>query len=638
MNRIYLLLFLLAPFAAISQPVGYYNGTEGLFGDNLKNKLNGIISGHYYYQRNTSGSVSNVWFNNNNTAYSNAKLVFLESDADPDVPGHVIDLYRGLSFDGNNYGTANGTLNREHVWAKSHGAFAESSPMYCDYHNLKPSEAGINRKKSNLDFAEGGTEYENSGCYYTSSSWEPRDPVKGDVSRIVFYMSTRYIGAAGEVKLEVVNSLNTYPQPKHGKLDDLYAWNTRDLPDEFEHNRNEALHKYQGNRNPFIDNPYWIEMIWGDRKPPQILIGEMIQTPKIASSANPVEISAVVSGISSGASVQLTWGNSIDDLGNAVDMEREGAVWIAQIPSQKAGEKIYLRVVVEDGGETTESICYNYTVYGDLPISKIQGTSDHSPYEGEQVTATGVVTAVYSDGYYIQDHAGKRSGIYVYDKSRRVFIGSLVRVTGTVDDYYGLTEIKNLSNYELLMVKYPQFDPIRFTASQASKDYQSMFVKINNATCASLPNANGVWTVSDNTGTIEIQNNTSYTYSPEVGKTYHIQGVLTYSYDTWKIELRQAGDVETSTSIGEPAAVSSLTLYPNPTQDFVNLKANETLTGKYAVIRIFSMDGKLHHTEEVHARQLKNGYPVDVQRLHSGVWILSVQSDGKRTNKVFIKK
>ncbi|WKK83413.1 endonuclease (plasmid) [Marivirga arenosa] len=33
--------------------------------------------------------------------------------------------------------------------------------------------------------------------------WEPRDKVKGDVARILFYMATRYEGTNGEPDLEL---------------------------------------------------------------------------------------------------------------------------------------------------------------------------------------------------------------------------------------------------------------------------------------------------------------------------------------------------------------------------------------------------------------------------------------------------
>ena len=39
-------------------------------------------------------------------------------------------------------------------------------------------------------------------------------------------------------------------------------WNEIDPPDEFEINLNKALFEIQGNTNPFIDHPEYINLIW----------------------------------------------------------------------------------------------------------------------------------------------------------------------------------------------------------------------------------------------------------------------------------------------------------------------------------------------------------------------------------------
>jgi hypothetical protein len=39
-------------------------------------------------------------------------------------------------------------------------------------------------------------------------------------------------------------------------------WNTEDPVSQYEINRNNILNTLQGNRNPFIDNPYLATMIW----------------------------------------------------------------------------------------------------------------------------------------------------------------------------------------------------------------------------------------------------------------------------------------------------------------------------------------------------------------------------------------
>jgi hypothetical protein len=75
-------------------------------------------------------------------------------------------------------------------------------------------------------------------------------------------MSVRYEGGGGEPDLEVVDQINTYPQPKHGKLSDLLEWNMQDPPDDFETHRNDVIYGYQNNRNPFIDHPEYVNAIW----------------------------------------------------------------------------------------------------------------------------------------------------------------------------------------------------------------------------------------------------------------------------------------------------------------------------------------------------------------------------------------
>jgi hypothetical protein len=41
-------------------------------------------------------------------------------------------------------------------------------------------------------------------------------------------------------------------------------WHQQDPVDDFEMDRNEVIYGYQGNRNPFIDHPEFVEDIWGD--------------------------------------------------------------------------------------------------------------------------------------------------------------------------------------------------------------------------------------------------------------------------------------------------------------------------------------------------------------------------------------
>ncbi len=153
--------------------------------------------------------------------------------------------------------------NREHVWAKSHGDFGTTAGPGTDLHHLRPTDVTVNSARGNLDFDDGGSEStEAPGNYSDGDSWEPRDAVKGDVARMIFYMSVRY-EVGDVVDLEVNDRVGNGSTPYMGRVSVLKQWSQQDPPDAFEQRRNERIHaNWQGNRNPFIDHPEWVESIW----------------------------------------------------------------------------------------------------------------------------------------------------------------------------------------------------------------------------------------------------------------------------------------------------------------------------------------------------------------------------------------
>ena len=50
---------------------------------------------------------------------------------------------------------------------------------------------------------------------------------------------------------------------KVGTLELFLEWNAADPVSDFEIQRNNIIYGAQGNRNPFIDNPYLATLIWG---------------------------------------------------------------------------------------------------------------------------------------------------------------------------------------------------------------------------------------------------------------------------------------------------------------------------------------------------------------------------------------
>jgi endonuclease I len=64
---------------------------------------------------------------------------------------------------------------------------------------------------------------------------------------MVFYLSIRYG--------ELINGV--------GNMDVLLQWNVEDPVSDIENTRNNVIETAQGNRNPFIDNPYLATLTWG---------------------------------------------------------------------------------------------------------------------------------------------------------------------------------------------------------------------------------------------------------------------------------------------------------------------------------------------------------------------------------------
>jgi|GEM_PF-1145075 len=247
----------------------YYQPATGKTGVELKNALHNIIKGHTElpYTSKEAGDQYNVW--------EALKI----TDEDPSNTDNVLLIYTGRSEAKSHQDDGSGdndSWNREHIWAKSHGDFGTDRGAGTDIHHLRPCDRSVNTSRSNLFYDNGGNPHsEATECNYDSDSWEPRDVVKGDIARMILYMAVRYEGENGEPDLEMTNDMSyskdNYTEPYFGKLATLKEWNTQDPVDAAELARNEKVYTIQGNRNPFIDHPEWVEEVWApDTDSPEV--------------------------------------------------------------------------------------------------------------------------------------------------------------------------------------------------------------------------------------------------------------------------------------------------------------------------------------------------------------------------------
>ncbi len=177
-------------------------------------------------------------------SYGSRHDFLYNADADIANPDNVTLMYTGESRYWEEYTSGNNTympqtFNTEHVYPQSLLRMADA---ITDLHHLRSADVDVNSDRSNLPFTDGSGPNQR-----IDNAWYPGDEWKGDVARMILYLNVRY-----REKIEKVGTAELF-----------LKWNVEDPVSTFEEQRNEVIYAAQGNRNPFIDNPYLATLIWG---------------------------------------------------------------------------------------------------------------------------------------------------------------------------------------------------------------------------------------------------------------------------------------------------------------------------------------------------------------------------------------
>jgi hypothetical protein len=248
-----------------SPPPGYY-AAAGLAGSALKSALKTAI---------TTGHVP--------VPYGDTFAPLRVLDVDPANPANIVAIYSGASVAKNDVYRPNASLDPDLTWSREHvlpssfgldpgdvnpgSTGGDAGPDYPDLHNLRPELQTVNSTRGNLFFDEtSGTSVVPPlapGCSRDTDSWEPREEYKGDLARVALYMATRYDGTdSNTMDLEIGDTPST-TTGRFARLATLLRWSEQDPVSTAERKRNHLVHGYQGNRNPFVDHPEYVALIWG---------------------------------------------------------------------------------------------------------------------------------------------------------------------------------------------------------------------------------------------------------------------------------------------------------------------------------------------------------------------------------------
>ncbi len=237
------------------------NSEESVFESVSQNTQSGGYVGTYYngIDDTKTGSdlladLQTLMFTTHRTysSYGDIRNKFRYSDKDPNHSGNILCFY---SHDSMSATWDQGkTYNREHVWPKaaSGGLYKDmgSNNSYVgagsDLHHIRPAKTEVNEDRGSQKFG----------------NYIPEDFAKGDCARICLYLYMHYstsVNGTGSLKSSYAGNLvltNVFTS-----ISVLKAWNELDPVDELEIARNNYIETYQGNRNPFIDHPEWVDKV-----------------------------------------------------------------------------------------------------------------------------------------------------------------------------------------------------------------------------------------------------------------------------------------------------------------------------------------------------------------------------------------
>jgi endonuclease I len=353
MKKLYTLLLLFITSVAFAQPpAGYYSSATGS-GYTLKSQLETIID--------AVNDGNGQPFHDTSNGYGSLWNLYESSDAlPPPAVNKVWEMYSDCDFTFGTHqdmGMGGGSecefFNREHSFPRSWFGNNQSLPIFADPFHVIPSDKKVNSERGNLAFGEvaSATYTSNNGSKKGSSSipgptgnvFEPADEFKGDIARGFFYLAVRYQDDIGswEANDSDGDSMLDGSSDKvfeQWALDMLFRWHRDDPVSQKEIDRNEAIFAHQDNRNPFIDNPQYVEDIWQS----VLSVNQFEFSSSIALYPNPVNTNRFYISTTADSDVKvytvlgkLVVEEKITSNNNDVNIEElSSGVYLVQISSQ----------------------------------------------------------------------------------------------------------------------------------------------------------------------------------------------------------------------------------------------------------------------------------------------------------------
>jgi predicted phosphodiesterase len=132
-----------------------------------------------------------------------------------------------------------------------------------------------------------------------------------------------------------------------------------------------------------------------------------------------------------------------------------------------------------------------------------------STYANQTVTTGGIVTvANYNGGRYFigSSNGGPWTGLFIYDNTNSPAVGDSILITGLVFEYNGMTEMKDLTSFEVISTNNPLPPFAHINTNQVEEEaYEGLLVQVSDCAVTETYDSYSNWSVDDGSGSCTIR-------------------------------------------------------------------------------------------------------------------------------------
>ena len=302
-----------------------------------------------------------------------------------------------------------------------------------------------------------------------------------------------------------------------------------------------------------IDNITWTSFGGGTTEPPT-KVAPVTATPN--PGAVEVDTTVVLSTSTDDAIIHYTT--------DGVDPTEDSTIYTDPIEITEA--LTIKAIAIKDSMEDSDISSFEYTIKAPVTLESIATAKVKA--NGTEVTVEGIVTGIIGNNVFIQDDT---AGIYLYNgptKLTELVVGNKIRLTGILDEFNNLKQMKNVLIEELISTGN-SLSPEILDLDKINEEYESKLVKIENLKITSVPeNLDSNYSIKATDGTKSIDLRVDTFVDPKIpssnfkmGDTVTVTANVGQFRTSYQLMIRSVEDIE-KIFIGEDTTAPIITHTP----------------------------------------------------------------------------